>query len=637
MEPAPTSSPASQLSPARAPSAKMKNRLENYPLVFSWDFDFSHPVADVWEIITNTDRLNRAAGLAPIEYTQKPLPYGGTARYGSVKELGFRLNWLEHDYEWVLHQHFCNEREYSVGPISHLLSHWRFVPTEKGCRVTHSIGVKPANFAGALIARRQIGVLLRRQFLRAYVWIEDFLSNKVAVAYRPTGSDDYKPPRGLRSEILERLSIAGVSPNMCARAAEMISKGQPAELTRMRPFRKAKIWDVEQNTALSLFLRGTKVGIFVMQWDLLCPHCRGAKQTITNLSDMQEDAQCDSCDTAFKVDFAKSVELTFDVHPGVRRVESAEYCVGGPQNTPHRLTQLRLPADTPRHGTMRLESGIFLVRSLHSMSRYRVNVVPGAPSPGEVTLSFRTGTQEEIEVNLPPGEFRFHLDNQTAHEVVAVIERATWLEDVCTAAYITSLQEFRSLFSAQVIRSGERLAVGAMALLFTDLKSSTAMYERIGDSEAFALVREHFDILLDEVRRCDGAVVKTIGDAIMASFTQPANGVNAAIRIQKRMAERNKERPEAALVLKIGMHYGACLAVNLNDRMDYFGSAVNIAARTEGQCDGGDIVLTHEMYMQMGVTEAIDRGGWKAERFKKVLKGVKGDTELIRLRSPTAE
>ena len=634
MEPVSKTTPAAPTPAAKAPAAAPQGRFAGYSLVFSWDYEFAHPVADVWEIVTNTDRLNRAAGLAPIEYTQTPRPYGGTVRHGSVKELGFRLRWLEHDYEWVMHQHFCNEREYSVGPIKRLLSDWRFTPTPNGCKVTHSIGVVPGSPVGALIARRQIGRLLRRSFLQAYAWIDDFLSKKVAVAYRPTEQDNYKAPPGLRSEILERLAIAEVEPSMCGRAAEMITKAQPAELIRMRPLRKAKVWDIEPNAALSLFLRGTKVGIFVMQWDLLCPHCRGAQQRVSNLSDMQSDAQCDSCDTAFKVDFAKSVELTFEVHPGLRRVESAEYCVGGPQNTPHRLTQLRLPADTPRSGTMRLESGIFLVRSLHSMSRYRVNVVPGAPSPGEVHMPFLTGMAQEQELNLPPGEFRFHLDNQTPHEVVAVIERATWLEDVCTAAYITSLQEFRSLFSAQVLRSGERLAVGAMALLFTDLKSSTAMYERIGDSEAFALVREHFDILLDEVRRCDGCVVKTIGDAVMASFTQPANGVKAAIRIHKRMLERNALHPEAPLVLKIGIHYGACLAVNLNDRMDYFGSAVNIAARTEGQCEGGDVVMTHAMYMQPGVSEAVDSTGWRAERFKRALKGVSGDMELIRLRAP---
>lgn len=631
MEPVSRLSSVSKPAPAVAPSGKRTDYLENYPQLFTWEFQFSHSIPEVWDIVTNTDRLNRAAGLAPIEYTQKPLPYGGTVRYGSVKELGFRLSWLEHDYEWMLHQHFCNEREYTEGPITHFLAHWRFVPTKNGCRVIQSIGVRPANFLGSLIARRQVGVQLRRQYLRAYAWIEDFLSKKVAVAFRPTDADNYKAPPGLRDEILKRLSAGGVEPSMCARAAEMISKGQPAELSRIRPFRKAKSWGIEPNAALSMFLRGTKIGIFVMHWDMLCPHCRGAKERVSNLADIRAQTQCDSCNTAFKVDFAKSVELTFEVHPGIRRVESAEYCVGGPQNTPHRLTQLRLQGDTTRHGTLRLESGIFLVRSLHSMSRYRVNVVHGTPNPGGVILSFRTGTQEETEINLPPGEFHFQFNNQTPHEVVAVIERASWLEDVCTAAYITTLQEFRSLFSAQVLRSGERLAVGAMALLFTDLKSSTAMYERIGDSEAFALVREHFDILLEEVRRCDGAVVKTIGDAVMASFTQPANGVNAAVRIHRRMEERNQQNPETPLVLKIGIHYGACLAVNLNDRMDYFGSAVNIAARTEGQCEGGDVVMTHDMYMQPGVSEAVDRSGWKAERIRRSLKGVKGEVELIRL------
>ena len=90
------------------------------------------------------------------------------------------------------------------------------------------------------------------------------------------------------------------------------------------------------------------------------------------------------------------------------------------------------------------------------------------------------------------------------------------------------------------------------------------------------------------MRDHDGAVVKTIGDAVMASFGDPADAVKAALAMQ---AHRGFNEPTSELVLKLGVHVGPSVVVNLNDRLDYFGSTVNMAARLQGQSEGGDIVL----------------------------------------------
>ena len=148
-----------------------------------------------------------------------------------------------------------------------------------------------------------------------------------------------------------------------------------------------------------------------------------------------------------------------------------------------------------------------------------------------------------------------------------------------------SLQVFRDLFAEATLRPGDEAAVSQVALLFTDLRGSTALYERVGDAAAFNIVREHFALLAAIVRDHDGAVVKTIGDAVMASFGDPADAVKAALAMQA--AHR---RPRA--VLKLGIHVGPSVMVNLNDRLDYFGSTVNMAARLQGQSEGGDIVLS---------------------------------------------
>ena len=177
-----------------------------------------------------------------------------------------------------------------------------------------------------------------------------------------------------------------------------------------------------------------------------------------------------------------------------------------------------------------------------------------------------------------------------------MIEERGWVADALTADRVTALQAFRDLFSADVLRPGDDVAVAHIALLFTDLKGSTALYRRVGDAAAYRLVRNHFAFLTEVVRDHEGSVVKTIGDAVMAAFHDDHQAVRAGLTIQQRVAAFNRENGLAdGLVIKLGIHAGPTIAVTLNDRLDYFGSVVNMASRLQGQSVGGDLVLSAEV------------------------------------------
>jgi class 3 adenylate cyclase len=152
-----------------------------------------------------------------------------------------------------------------------------------------------------------------------------------------------------------------------------------------------------------------------------------------------------------------------------------------------------------------------------------------------------------------------------------------------SGAQLLSNQTFRELFGTETITSGEGLAVKRLTLLFTDLRGSTALYDRIGDMKAFELVRLHFGYLRECISRNSGALVKTIGDAVMASFVDPRDALRAALDMRARIAQFNADAGSDLIGLKIGLHAGACLAVTLNDRLDYFGQTVNIAARVDAR------------------------------------------------------
>jgi len=139
----------------------------------------------------------------------------------------------------------------------------------------------------------------------------------------------------------------------------------------------------------------------------------------------------------------------------------------------------------------------------------------------------------------------------------------------------------------------EHVAVADIAVLFTDLKGSSALYRRVGDAAAYGLIRRHFDLLSAIIVADDGALVKTIGDAVMAVFAAPHLALKAALEIQ---SQAGRPEPDAAagpyLTVKLGIHAGSALAVRSLGRDDYFGEVVNTAAQLRDLSKGGEIVLS---------------------------------------------
>jgi class 3 adenylate cyclase len=190
-------------------------------------------------------------------------------------------------------------------------------------------------------------------------------------------------------------------------------------------------------------------------------------------------------------------------------------------------------------------------------------------------------------------------------------------------------QTFRRLFRSERVDEEEGLGIRQVTFLFTDLKGSTALYERLGDLNAYALVREHFALLDAVVHKHAGAIVKTIGDAVMAAFARPADAVAAALHMLEEIHPFNREHGEAAVILKIGAHCGPSIAVTLNENLDYFGQTVNIAARVQSFAGAGEICLTEALQAAPGVKELL--AAHDVSSFDAPLRGVEGQARVYRV------
>jgi class 3 adenylate cyclase/YHS domain-containing protein len=118
---------------------------------------------------------------------------------------------------------------------------------------------------------------------------------------------------------------------------------------------------------------------------------------------------------------------------------------------------------------------------------------------------------------------------------------------------------------------------------FVDLAGFTAMTEAHGDAEAVAIVRAFRERAL-QILGADDELVKTIGDAVMLRFPTP----RAAITALRQLLHRELVVGDAVLLPRAGAHHGRAVAVD----GDYYGAAVNLAARVAGEAGGGQLLVT---------------------------------------------
>jgi class 3 adenylate cyclase len=472
-----------------------------------------------------------------------------------------------------------------------------------GSHVTYALEWEPMTLVGRLLGGRlaaQAGKAVGKRTVEAVAFVRGDDAGEHLTPFE-VPPPELPPGARERAETLAREIDRGPYGNeLGARLAAIVLEGMASDVARLRPKALARDLGVSPRAAIEACLASVKAGLLAMKWDLLCPNCRGPKVSVAALSELPRGAHCASCNIDYDRDFEKNVELSFAPAAAVRSVPEGGFCLSGPMATPHVAVQVLLDAGERRNVTVALPPGSYRLRTLHPGVVVDVDYESG-PFPG---LRIAAPGVEVLDAADHPGDAgSVTFVNDAGFEVAALVEDRTWTRDALRAPEVISLQAFRDLFSEATLRPGDDAGVGQVALIFTDLRGSTALYERVGDAAAYNIVREHFALLASIVRDHDGAVVKTIGDAVMASFSDPAQAVRAALAMQAAIgssAHRGRD-----LVLKVGVHAGPSVVVTLNDRLDYFGSTVNMAARLQGQSAGGDIVLSRAVADDPAVREVV--------------------------------
>ena len=443
----------------------------------------------------------------------------------------------------------------------------------------------------------------------------------------------------------------------------LVVEGKDLHLSRVNALDFAKKNGLDEERVIAAFLHAARLGLFELSWNVLCPGCGGVLDAGSSLKSVdRSEYACAICAAGYEPTLDEMVEVTFTVNPRVRaiaahdpdRLSPAEYYrqifwssgVDLPEASFEKvledvtLEMIELPAGEKALLSLTLPAQFVIVFDPVTHTAQFIDV-KGEPTRERQALSMVVSRAHAPTTTLPlrPGPLRLSLENRTDLRLVpGVFVANETMHDLLgrrkpflTAKRLLTNQTFRDIHRTDTLDVNQRLKITSLTFLFTDLKGSTELYERVGDLVAFDLVKEHFQILHEIIAAESGAVVKTIGDAVMATFPTPDRALAAALRMREAMLGLNEKHRSEDLLLKIGIHEGPCLAVTLNDRQDYFGQTVNIASRVQALAVSRSILATGSVVDYPRASEILQTDGIKPTARRLPLRGITDEVSVYEI------
>src|SRR5450432_1903233 len=419
------------------------------------------------------------------------------------------------------------------------------------------------------------------------------------------------------SEIQAQLSLLKqtADPAVADAIERLIENGADHELNRINVLDFSARHGLDEEKVISGFLHASRLGLFDLTWNVLCPGCGGVLDAHSTLKSLRhEDYHCGLCACGYEASVDEAVEVAFTVSPRVRRIAAHDpntlplweyfrqvfWSSGVDLNKESFaslsnevvLDALELPPHEKAVLSLQLPAQFIIVFEPVTHAAQFIDV-QGEPTEEcrELSLIYNKVQAPVGTMTLRPGPLRLSLDNQTDVRVLpSVFIAADALHHLIgkrkpflTAKRMLTNQTFRDVYKADNLNIDQRL--------------------KITSSEK-------------------GAVVKTIGDAVMATFIRPEHALAAGLRMRAAMETLNVARGTSDLVVKIGIHEGPCLAVMLNERQDYFGQTVNIAARVQGLSTSHAIHITGPVIDAPAVTEILDKEAIRPIQKQAALRGI---------------
>ena len=367
--------------------------------------------------------------------------------------MGRQITWDERPFEWVDGQAFSVLRIFHNGPFLTVATGLELEPTDNGSTLIYTIEAEPRSFLWGIVTRYYFGVYTRRQLDRVFGNVARYLTGKTESALPQSAPQPRRGHVDRIKNIQSSLVDAGFGYSTAQRLVKHVAEAPDDHCQRIKPYSLADSWNEERETVLRICLHATRLGLLELRWDVMCPLCLGAKGTVSSLAELRQQAHCSSCNIQFDSNFDRFVEVSFRPSEWIRRLEMGTYCVGGPGNTRHILVQRTLEPKSKATLTVDLDEGLYRLRG------------PQIEAGGLIDVAQENGSEELVQFSLSgtgilpertqvaPGKLLLALENSGDNNLQVMLERTEWPEDSTTAAQVTALQDFRDLFTSEVLTS----------------------------------------------------------------------------------------------------------------------------------------------------------------------------------------
>lgn len=417
------------------------------------------------------------------------------------------------------------------------------------------------------------------------------------------------------------------NPKLMGDFEKFLTQATDDELFSINPMHFAAKFQSDPKETINLFLHGAHEGILNLNWNMICSCCGGFHRSLNSMSGLHSYFVCNICHHSTNVSVNEYIQVTFTPTANFREIRFSEK----DNLTIDDFLNFQLFSKDSYYG-----DGLSVVEAHKQRIVFKGTLLPGEEieqeifckegfydllcppigsllqgevsdeAPSKITITITDLKVSHPETKIANGNVNFSIKNETKEkafyfmmhflpEMLSAPTPQVSFHPFLSAKALLSNQTFRDLFRYEIISSEEGISVQDITILFSDLKGSTELYETIGDMDAFALVRQHFDVLKKAIDKYNGSVVKTIGDAVMASFVNPVDALKSAILMSKEIQKFNDLRGKNYLHLKIGFHRGDAIVVSLNDKLDYFGQTVNLASRVQSIANSQEIYFTEEV------------------------------------------
>ena len=587
----------------------------------------------LWPLVSNTERLNEAIGLPPVDYRTENDPQLGIRKFGTFTLSGVKVSWEEHPFEWIEGQRMGILREFDSGPFKWFMS---IVTLEQrtggGTVLSHQVRIERRNVLGRVLVTVEADWKGFRNLTRVYRRIDESIQSRLnlqAGSKRKAPADPFAaptPPSKVQqkrlSQRIETTLRMGATQDATTAIANILLGSASQDLAHLRPLALADQYGVDGTDMLDACLIAATTGLLQLRWDILCPACRVSAATRDLLSEIGSHTHCEACDVDFKSNLGDAIEVVFRAHPEIREVNDGQYCIGGPEHSPHVVAQVRVEPGECLELQLDLGLGDYLVRGPRVTGAGRIHVQSSAaPSAVEFNLSSLSDNHART---LRAGRQSLTLVNDLGNLQVVRLERTISRTDVVNAAMVSANPVFRKLFPEQNFAGDNPIETEVLSLLTSTIASVDKLYNELGDAEAYKLIHEHHKTITSVVAAAGGTVVKTMGEQVLAVFQRREQTVKAAIQIRESLDDQFA----IPLEIGIGIHCGPTLVTTQNSRLDYFGATVRAASSLPALASA-DTLVTEAVYSDVSVRsltdvssaeiEIVDLAGCPRVRVKRLL------------------